>query len=187
MRTSRHRSWASHDLGRTRRLMLIAAAAVTILLSTGCVTPPPVPTDAQDACPLPAATFAGWFQSGSISLDGVVNPANSLLNLTPNCGFYQWSEQMFMWATSPAPPSYGGGAHIFDSPGFFDVSPPDASGNRTFLDTLAGPDTGVPFALRAARSARPAGRCGPFRKTARIQTTGREFKGDCPRLVRQAC
>ena len=76
MRTSRRRSWASHDLGRTRRLMLIAAAAVTILLSTGCVTPPPVPTDAQDTCPLSAATFASWFESGSVSLNGVVKPAD---------------------------------------------------------------------------------------------------------------
>ena len=118
--------------------MLMAVATVTpILFSTGCAVPPPVPTDAQDACPLPAATFAGWFESGSVSL-GVVNPANSLLSLAPNCGFYAWSEQMFMWATSPAPPSYGGGAHIFDSPAFFDVSPPDASGNRTFLAHSAG-------------------------------------------------
>jgi hypothetical protein len=47
---------------------------------------------------------------------------------------------MFMWLTSPAPPAYGGGAHIFDSPTFYDVSPPDASGNRTLLaHTGVGP------------------------------------------------
>ena len=28
-----------------------------------------------------------------------------------------------MWLTSPAPSAYGGGAHIFDSLAFFDVSP----------------------------------------------------------------
>ncbi len=113
------------------------AALVLILFATGCQTPP-VPTDAQDACPLSAATFAGWFQSGSASLNGVVNPADSTQNLTPDCGFYQWSEQMFMWLTSPAPSAYGGGAHIFDSPTFFDVSPPDASGNRTLLAHTPG-------------------------------------------------
>ena len=106
-------------------------------LLAGCPSPPQLaitlPSDAQNACPLAAATFAAWFQSGSVSLNGVVNPANSLNTLVPNCGFYQWAEQMFMWLTSPAPSTYGGGTHIFDSPTFFDVSSPDASGNRTFV------------------------------------------------------
>jgi hypothetical protein len=134
MQSSRHCNRLSCDFVRTRRLMLISVAtAMPILFDIGCAPPPPVPADAQDACPLSAATFAGWFQSGTVTLNGVVNPANSLNNLIPNCGFYQWSEQMFMWLTSPAPTAYGGGAHIFDSLAFFDVSPPDASGNRTFL------------------------------------------------------
>src|SRR5216684_7050907 len=138
MKSSPHRNCASCDSGRTLRLVLITAATVMpILFAIGCA-PPPVPTDAQDACPLSPATFASWFESGSVSLNGVVNPANSLINLAPNCGFYEWSEQMFMWLTSPAPPAYGGGAHIFDSPSFFDVSPPDASGNRTFLAHTPG-------------------------------------------------
>src|ERR1035438_8599525 len=120
MQRSPDRNWVSCDAGRTLRLMLMAAATVTpILFSTGCGAPPPVPTDAQDACPLPAATFASWFQSGTVSLNGVVNPADSLnTNPTPDCGFYAWSEQMFMWLNSPAPSAYGGGAHIFDSPAF---------------------------------------------------------------------
>ncbi|HEV2690195.1 MAG TPA: hypothetical protein VGV35_16670 [Bryobacteraceae bacterium] len=121
------------------RLILTAAATVLpILLSTACAPPPPVPTDAQDTCPLPPPTFAGWFQSGAVSLNGVVNPADSLVTLNPDCDFYAWSEQMFMWLTSPAPPTYGGGAHIFDSPAFFDVSPPDGTGKRTFLAHTAG-------------------------------------------------
>jgi len=124
-----------------------------LVLVSGCPpsppTPPPVPTDAQDACPLSAATFAAWFQSGSVSLNGVVNPANSLNNLVPDCGFYAWSEQMFMWLNSPAPSAYGGGAHIFDSPAFFDVSPPDASDKRTFLAHTAGLIHAFP--LRAAQ------------------------------------
>jgi hypothetical protein len=140
MQRSPDRNWVSCDAGRTLRLMLMAAATVTpILFSTGCGAPAPVPTDAQDACPLPAATFASWFQSGTVSLNGVANPADSLnTNPTPDCGFYAWSEQMFMWLNSPAPSAYGGGAHIFDSPAFFDVSPPDAGGNRTFIGHTAG-------------------------------------------------
>jgi hypothetical protein len=116
---------------------MTAATLTAIAFLVGC-TPPPVPTDAQDLCPLSSATFNSWFQSGTASLNGVVNPANSLNSLIPDCGFYAWSEQMFMWLTSPAPSAYGGGAHIFDSPTFYDVSPPDASGNRTLLAHSAG-------------------------------------------------
>src|SRR5216117_2046301 len=133
MQKSSHCGSASRVSPIAPKLMLMALAAVIpILFATGC-QPSPLPTDAQDACQLPAATFAGWFQSGTVSLNGVVNPADSTQNLAPNCGFYAWSEQMFMWLTSPASSAYGGGAHIFDSPAFYDVSPPDASGNRTFL------------------------------------------------------
>jgi hypothetical protein len=126
---------ASLKLHCAAGLTLITTALLLMLaLTTGCGSTPPLPpTDAQDACPLSAATFAGWFESGSVTLNGAVNPANSLNSLVPNCGFYQWSEQMFLWLNSPAPSAYGGGAHIFDSPAFYDVSPPDASGNRTFL------------------------------------------------------
>jgi hypothetical protein len=145
-----------------RRLAPTAAAALALILAaTACPPPrppvpptptsPPLPADAQDACPLTAATFNGWFQTGSATLNGVVNPANSLAALTPNCGFYQWSEQMFMWLTSPAPASYGGGGgRIVDSPTFFDVSPPDANGNRTLL--THSPSVVRAFPLRAAQA-----------------------------------
>jgi hypothetical protein len=117
---SSHRSGAGGHCRRAPGPMLLAAATLMVIpFLTACPSPaPPVPTDAQDFCPLDAATFAGWFQSGSVALNGVVNPADSLVSLAPNCGFYQWSEQMFMWLTSPAPAVYGGGAHIFDSPTF---------------------------------------------------------------------
>lgn len=124
---------------------------VGVGLLTACPGPPGpiVPTDAQDLCPLSSSTFAGWFQSGTVSLNGVVNPADSTLTLNPDCDFYAWGNQMFLWLTSPAPSAYGGGAHIFDSPTFYDVSPPDASGNRTLLAHA----TGVirPFPLRIAK------------------------------------
>lgn len=94
-----------------------------------------LPPDAQPLCVVPQATFNTWFKSGAPALDGVVNPANSITFPDPldNCPFYQWSEQMFMWLTSPAPPSYEGGNRVFDTPVFYDVSPPDATGMRSFL------------------------------------------------------
>jgi hypothetical protein len=102
-----------------------------------------IPADAKATATVPAATFASWFETGSPSLNGVVNPANSVtFSNNPglkNVDFYQWSEQMFLWLTSPTPPRYGGGSgRIFSSPVFFDVSPPDASGNRTFIPHVNG-------------------------------------------------
>lgn len=169
-------SWSSFRFRRIAGITLTAAAGLTMLLfGTGCPppTPPPVPTDAVDACPLPAATFAGWFQSGAVSLNGVVNPADSLVGLAPNCGFYAWSEQMFMWLTSPAPSAYGGGAHIFDSPAFFDVSPPDASGNRTFLAHTPGMIHAFP--LRAAQR-------GPHGLPVVVDRSGRLLEFNPPDL-----
>lgn len=55
-------------------------AIALILFAAGCQSSP-VPSDAQDFCPLDSATFNGWFQSGTASVNGVVNPANSLNNL----------------------------------------------------------------------------------------------------------
>lgn len=140
MQGSSHRIGVSCRSQRTPRMKRMAVATLMLtMFATACPPPGPppsplVPTDAQDACPLSAATFAGWFETGSVTLNGVVNPADSLKNLAPNCGFYEWSEQMFMWLTSPAPPTYGGGGgRIFNSPVFFDVSPPDANGIRTLL------------------------------------------------------
>lgn len=99
-----------------------------------------IPTDPEVGCSVTATTVNGWFKSGNITLNGVVNPANSVAfpNL-PNCSFYEWSYQMFLWLTSPKPPIYGsGGSHIFESSAFFDVSPPDANGQRTFIPHTNG-------------------------------------------------
>ena len=94
-----------------------------------------LPSDAKTTCTVPAATFNSWFKSGSPSLNGVVNPANSITFSNPvaNCPFYQWSEQMFFWLTSPAPAIYGPGGRVIDTSVFYDVSPPDGSGKRHFL------------------------------------------------------
>src|SRR6266446_5604888 len=126
------RNWTARNLNRAVGLMLMAVA----LIRTSSATAQSLPGDAQPTCTVSSATFASWFESGSPSLNGVVKPADSVAFTNPpqNCAFYLWSEQMFLWLTSPAPKTYGGGGgRIFDSPAFFDVSPPDQNGGRTFI------------------------------------------------------
>lgn len=147
-----------------------AALAMTILL----VQPSPVsaqtiPSNASGGCPVPAATFNGWFQSGTPTSNGVVNPANSLA-FAPTlglCSFYQWSEQMFLWLLSPAPQAYGGGAHIFDSPTFYDVSPLNSSSQRTLTKHVSGrfPIVGVKVPIP-----------GPHGLPVMMDKTGRLFE-----------
>jgi hypothetical protein len=98
-----------------------------------------IPADARIMCPVTAADFANWFKTGSPSVSGVVNPADSVnFPNHANCSFYEWSLQMFLWLTSPTPLEYGGGGRIFNSRSFFDVSPPDSGGNRHFIAHAAG-------------------------------------------------
>jgi hypothetical protein len=98
-----------------------------------------IPPNPMSSCTVAPLLFASWFQSGIPALNGVVDPANSItFPNTPNCSFYQWSKQMFLWLTSPAPKVYGGGSFIFDSPSFYDVSPPDLGGVRTFVRHVPG-------------------------------------------------
>lgn len=124
------------------RPAIATALAVGMLALCGCPGPQTavvVPSDAKATCTVAPSDFSSWFQSGSVTLNGIVTPANSItFPNSPNCSFYEWSERMFLWATSPAPPSYGGGQHVFDSPGFFDVSPLDSNGNRTLISHTAG-------------------------------------------------
>ena len=120
-------------------LTAAAGLMLTALVVVGTSRAQTLPADAKTTCTVSAPVFKSWFALGSVSLNGVVNPANSVtFPNVPNCSFYQWSEQMFLWLLSPAPSAYGGGAHIFDSPAFYDVSPPDGSGNRTFIPHVPG-------------------------------------------------
>lgn len=80
-------------------------------------SPPPDPT-----CVAPPSTFNSWFQSGHPGLNQPVNPADSIaFQSSSNCNFYLWSEQMFLWLTSPATGAYAGN-HVFDSQVFYQVS-----------------------------------------------------------------
>ena len=79
-----------------------------------------LPGDAQKTC---TGNIAPWFQSGSVTANGAVNPANSVtLDTSTNCNFYLWSEQMFLWMTSPASSIYGGNGRVFQSPVFYAVT-----------------------------------------------------------------
>lgn len=154
-------------------LLLMTTAAVLMMGFKGCgPTSAPLnsltllPTDAcassscvpaalvpgfTDSCGVSSTVFKSWFASGSVSLNGTVNPANSVTfpNI-PNCSFYQWAMQDFLWLTSPTTSAYGGTGLILDSPAFYDVSPPGAGGSRTFLPHTSG--FIHPLALRAAQA-----------------------------------
>lgn len=126
--------------------------ALTLLPTDACASsscvPPTIP-GFTDSCGVSSTVFNGWFASGSVSLNGAVNPANSVsFPNIPNCSFYQWAMQDFLWLTSPTTSAYGGTGLILDSPAFYDVSPPGAGG-RTFLPHTSG--FIHPLALRAAQ------------------------------------
>jgi hypothetical protein len=125
-----------------RSRMIALAALAAIFSVSGCsLTQTVLPNDADTSCAtsLTAAEFNSWFEAGSVSLNGAVKPANSILFPDiPNCSFYKWAEQMFLWLTSPAPSRYGGGGLVMNSSAFFDVSLPDASGNRHFVPHTSG-------------------------------------------------
>lgn len=99
-----------------------------------------LPQNVLVSCTVPADTFNHWFVKGTASENGAVNPANSVtFPHQNNCDFYQWSENMFLWATSPDSGQYGGGKSVLESPVFYNVSPEDANGQRTLTPHGPGP------------------------------------------------
>jgi hypothetical protein len=74
--------------------------------------------------------FNDWFKSGKKSKDGIVKPANSVdfpVNNTNN-DFNKWSQQMFLWITSPKDSTI-----VLETPEFYTVSPPDSLGKRNLI------------------------------------------------------
>ncbi|ESZ51702.1 hypothetical protein X731_03750 [Mesorhizobium sp. L2C054A000] len=107
-----------------------------------------LPVDAKPTCIVDPTMFKSWFDSGSVSLDGTAGPADSVnFPDVPNCSFYQWSEHMFLWLSSPTTPRFGGTGKIFESPAFFDVSPPDGSNRRNFI-----PHSSAPLSIASIRT-----------------------------------
>jgi hypothetical protein len=126
---------------RSQTRKAAVAALTTSLVVAACLTQSALPTDAGSSCltSLTPTEFNGWFESGAVSLNGAVKPANSItFPDIPNCSFYKWSEQMFLWLTSPAPPRYGSGGLVMNTPAFYDVSLPDLSGQRHFVPHTSG-------------------------------------------------
>lgn len=122
----------------TRGVQAVIVCGVLAMVSERAAHAQAVPADAAGGCPISPATVASFFESGAVSLNGVVKPADSTASLVPNCGFFQWTEQMFLWLTSPAPTRYGGGSRVMFSPQFFTVTPEDTNGRRQFLPNSPG-------------------------------------------------
>ncbi|RUL77643.1 hypothetical protein [Dyella choica] len=110
-----------------------------------------VPSNAKALCAVAPTTFASWFVSGKPSLNGAVNPADSIKFPNQNdCNFYNWSAQMFLWLTSPASGAYGSKGFVFTSPIFYNVSGL-SNGKRTYSQNQ--PDNPLPLLnVRAAQA-----------------------------------
>jgi hypothetical protein len=117
-------------------LSLAAFAILSLNQETHAQTPLPA---AAPTCVVSQTEFNGWFVSGNAGANLGVLPADSFA-FSPNslCSFYKWSEQMFLWLTSPVPSRYGSGSHVFDSSVFYSVSPPDANDQRTLIPHVPG-------------------------------------------------
>lgn len=91
-----------------------------------------LPQDVKQSCVVSETDFNSWFQSGKATENGLVEPANSVtFPHENNCDFYKWSEQMFLWITSPASGgAYKSGGTVMESPVFYNVSAADKNGNR---------------------------------------------------------
>jgi len=139
-----------------------AAAAIALSHPSSAQT---IPNDAQGGCPVAAPALAAMFVGGSVTLDGEVKPADSTQPIGSFCGFFDWSEQMFLWLTSPAPKSYGGGGgRIMFSPSFYTVTPIDqATGRRSFIRN--DPRLPIKMFLRTTE-------LGPHMRPALISRTG---------------
>lgn len=133
---------------RAPRLLL----PVIALLIASSLSGQTLPSDPQVTCPTPGTTLniAQWFESGSVSVNGIVNPANSItFQPANNCNFYLWSHQMLLWLLSPGPSTYGGSGRVFDSGVFYDVSEPNSQGKRYFI-----PHNTFPVTATAQQKAR---------------------------------
>ncbi|MGQ0739788.1 MAG: hypothetical protein ACT4OJ_12075 [Bacteroidota bacterium] len=129
-------------------ISFVVVIAASFSFRSSPVTPP---APVRGGCPVTATEFNSWFNSGSVTLNGIVKPFVSNDFPEPSdspsdCEFFQWSEQTFLWLTSPVlqrgntgmPLSNKITERIFESPAFYDVSPPDADGNRTFIPHESG-------------------------------------------------
>ena len=127
--TINHRVAGTHIIAAVRK-PLGRSLGVLALLSLGPAANAQtvLPSDVDKTCVVNETEFKSWFENNTVVKDGKAKPANSL-EFTPNstCSFYRWSEQMFLWLTSPTAP----GRYVFNSRNFYAVD--GLSGIRTLV------------------------------------------------------
>ncbi|MBP1224124.1 hypothetical protein [Flavobacterium sp. 1355] len=128
-----------------------------------------LPQDVKQSCIVSDTEFNSWFKTGKVTENGLVEPANSVaFPHNNNCDFYKWSQQMFLWITSPSSGSYGNKGTILESPVFYNVSPQDPiTGKRTL-------EAHKPNVLLSAVS--NINQSGPNRLPVLIDKSGKMFE-----------
>ena len=116
----------------TIAIVLFIGCKKTDLLSNSDKDYEYLPQDVKQSCTVSESEFNSWFKTGKASENGLVEPANSVtFPHNNNCDFYKWSEQMFLWITSPTSSGvYKSGGTVMESPVFYNVSAEDKNGNR---------------------------------------------------------
>jgi hypothetical protein len=152
----------STPIGNLRDLMAVVALTSSTLVATAQTVVPEASNSPGIGCPISPGEFNGWFVSGSVTPNGMVNPPDNV-NFVPDpdpdkrdCSFYQQAAHMFLWVTSPPLFGYRGDSYVFDSSVFYEVSPGRAdqppvlvakSFERPKIATVSvpkrGPDGGV--------------------------------------------
>lgn len=159
---------------RSLPLAFVLMAILAVLLTSSQGHAQTIPSDAQVTCSVTSQQFDGWFATGNPSLNGVAKPSDSVnFQGLENCNFYQWAQQMFLWVTSPA--DYcGSGAHVLDTPVFFQVSN-ELSSQRSFVPQKCSPEGGIhrTFSLRAAQ-------VGPHKLPVIMDKSGRLLEVESP-------
>src|SRR5262249_30239712 len=139
MHTSRLDPWTEIRSASTQAARRLLAALALVSLTQFATAQVVLPSDAKPTCTVSPTEFASWFASGTVTLNGTVQPADGLtFPDLPNCNFFKFSEQMFLWLPSPAPANYRSDARVLNSSVFFDVSPADSSGQRTLIPVTPG-------------------------------------------------
>jgi hypothetical protein len=129
-----------------------------------------LPQDVKRSCIVSDTEFNTWFKSGKVTENGSVMPANSVtFPHGNNCDFYKWSEQMFLWITSPA--SANGGT-VLESLVFYNVSSADANNKRTLTSHTAN---------EPMKAEGNINQNGPNRLPIIIDKKGRMFEVESPK------
>ncbi|WP_046755043.1 hypothetical protein [Kordia jejudonensis] len=99
----------------------VETASAQLVMNTPINTK--LPADVLQSCTVSSSDFSSWFASATVSKDGAVNAANSVTAVHENnCDFYKWSEQMFLWVTSPNTSGDYSSGTVMESSSFYTVS-----------------------------------------------------------------